>query len=250
MQTIIDMFLEIPGSGNISDEEMWNTPMSSQFFLHDGDGFESLKCFIASAVNSFGDELDLVIDRNKDILEQAARKYKNSAFDITRPLNVSFKGEAGLDAGGLTREYFQLLVDRIRKQTTESIVLFEGQDNHLLPIHNYDLVSGGFFTLVGKMILHSILNKCHGVTGLSPAIVVYLATGSRDAAIEHITLEDVPDPVYQEVLHKVNVLGVSLSGAPLRHSRLKWQLSEKQQLIQADKYRVFYVCLLMCCTCI
>ena len=176
--------------------------MSSYLFKEDETGPQSLQRFISSAVNSFGDELDFVIDRKKDILEQAARKYKNSSFDVTRPLNVSFKGEVGLDAGGLTREYFQLLIDRLQKQIPESITLFEGCSDHLLPIHNYDLLSGGFFILAGKMILHSILNKYHAVMG-SPAIVVYLITGSRDAAIEHITLNEVPDPIYQEILGKV-----------------------------------------------
>ena len=39
--------------------------------------------------------------------------------------------------------------------------------------------------------------------GLCPAVVVYPITGSRDAAMEHITLEDVPDPIYQDILGKV-----------------------------------------------
>ena len=191
-------------ANNYSDEEeLWERPLSTCFFRNDSTGLESLKRFTSSAVSSFGDELDLVIDRKKDVLEQAARKYKNSSFDVTRPLNVSFKGESGLDAGGLTREYFQLLIDRMQKQTSASITLFEGCNDHLLPIHNYDLLSGGFFILAGKMILHSILNKYHGIMGLCPAVVVYLITGSRDAAIEHITLEDVPDPLYQKILAEV-----------------------------------------------
>ena len=201
---VVKPFLEIPDANTYSDDDqVWDTPLSSHFFHDDDTGPQSLKRFISSTVNSFGDELDLVIDRNKDILEQAARKYKNSSFDVTRPLNVSFKGEAGLDAGGLTREFFQLLIDRMQKQTSKSITLFEGCNDHLLPIHNYDLLSGGFFILAGKMILHSILSSYHGVMGLCPAVVVYLITGSRDAAIEHITLKDVPDPVYQELLGKV-----------------------------------------------
>ena len=43
----------------------------------------------------------MFIDRDKDILQQAARKYKNPLFDITRPLNISFQDEPGLDAGQL-----------------------------------------------------------------------------------------------------------------------------------------------------
>ena len=204
--TFLTIGLEVLGANtNDSDEEqIWDAPVSEAFFKDDDDASQCLKRFISGAVNPFGDELDLVLDRNKDILEQAGRKYKNSAFDVTRPLNVSFKQEPGVDAGGLTREYFHLLMKRMRKQTAGSITLFEGSDGHLVPIHNYDLLSGGFFVLTGKMILHSILNRCTGITGLSPAVLVYLITGSRDAAVEHIIVEDVPDPVYQELLYKVS----------------------------------------------
>ena len=32
--------------------------------------------------------------------------------------------------------------------------------------------------------------------GLCPAVVVYLITGSCDATMEHIALEDMPDPMH------------------------------------------------------
>lgn len=43
---------------------------------------------------------------------------------------------------------------------------------HLVPINNYDVLSGGLFVQAGKMILHAILNYCHGVPGLSAAVVI------------------------------------------------------------------------------
>jgi len=87
--------------------------------------------------------------------------------------------------------------------TGGAINLFEGQLGHLVPIHNYDVLSGGLFVLAGKMILHSILNDCNGVPGMSPAIISYLMTGRRDSAVEHVTLEDIPDPDLKEKLQKV-----------------------------------------------
>ena len=53
------------------------------------------------------------------------------------------------------------------------------------------------------MILHSILNDSHGVPGLSPAVVSYLIRGRRDAAVAHVCVEDIPDPVLAENLTKV-----------------------------------------------
>ncbi|CAB4005954.1 E3 ubiquitin- ligase UPL2-like [Paramuricea clavata] len=145
------------------------------------------------AVNPFGQELDMCLDRNKDILEQAVRKYKHPSFDTTRPLNVAFQDEPGVDAGGVTREYFSLLMQRLENQTG-TLKLFEGTRGHLVPMHNYYL-SGGLFVMVGKMILHASLNKCNGMAGLSQAAVTYIISGSCNAVVEHIVLDDIPDPV-------------------------------------------------------
>ena len=53
------------------------------------------------------------------------------------------------------------------------------------------------------MILHAILNDCSGVPGISPALVSYISTGSRDSAVEYITMEDIPDPDLKEKLTQV-----------------------------------------------
>ena len=115
---------------------------------------------------------------------------------------MCFVDEPGLDGGGVTREFFYLLMRRLQKPA-DSLNLFEGLNGHLLPMHNYDILSGGIFVLVGKMILHSVLNNCIGMAGLSPAIVAYLISGSRDASVAEITLADVPDPVTKDILNKV-----------------------------------------------
>ena len=51
------------------------------------------------------------------------------------------------------------------------------------------------------MILHTILNDCNGVPGISRAVVSYISTGSRDSAVEYITLEDIPDPDLKRKAH-------------------------------------------------
>ena len=192
---------ENPASEEFEEEEL-DLPLSHAFFHNDKDGLQSLQRFIEHAVNPFGQELDVVITRNKDLLQQMIRKYKHPSFDITQPLNVSFHDESGIDAGGITREYFSLLMQRLAKPTG-TLDLFEGTSGHLVPKHNYDYLSGGLFILVGKMLLHAILNKCNGVAGLSPAAVAYIINGTRDSAVEHVVLEDIPDPVVQEQLKQV-----------------------------------------------
>ena len=87
------------------------------------------------------------------------------------------------------------------------------QPGYLVPIHNnyYDVLCGGLFILAGKMILHVTSNDCGGVPGISSAVVSYVSTGSRDSAVDCITLEDIPDPDLKEKLIQVSfILNISM----------------------------------------
>ena len=118
-------------------EILFNFPLLSAGILKNGgDPLDNLHRFVASTVTQFGEELDVHINRNADLLPQVLRKYKNPAFKITKPLNMCFVNEPGLDAGGVTREYFYLLM-RWLQTPTVSLNLLEGLNGHLLPIYNY-----------------------------------------------------------------------------------------------------------------
>ena len=74
----------------------------------------------------FGCDLDVEVDRNTDILKQMLRKYKNPSFDITKRLCIEFVDELGIDAGGVSREYFHLLMERLKQGPGGAINVFEG----------------------------------------------------------------------------------------------------------------------------
>ena len=99
-----------------SDEDQWNAPLASSAIVKAEDALYSQKSFTTQAVKRFGCEIDLEVDRENDLLKQMLRKYKNPGFDVTRPLCVEFVGEAGVHAGGVTREFFHLLMERLKKQ--------------------------------------------------------------------------------------------------------------------------------------
>ena len=81
-------------------ECLMNTPLiNTSVFKEKENGIENLQNFVSAVVKKFGQELEIEIDRNADILHQIIRKYKNPAFDITKPLSVSFTDEPGLDGG-------------------------------------------------------------------------------------------------------------------------------------------------------
>jgi len=46
----------------------------------------------------------------EDALSEVSRQLKK---DLFKPLRVHFIGEEGIDAGGVKKEFFQLLVDQV-----------------------------------------------------------------------------------------------------------------------------------------
>mmetsp|Transcript_14729 Transcript_14729/g.17051 ORF Transcript_14729/g.17051 Transcript_14729/m.17051 type:complete len:91 (-) Transcript_14729:231-503(-) len=53
--------------------------------------------------------LEIFINRDQ-LIEDALNSLVNSTKDLKKPLRVKFKGEPGVDAGGVQKEFFQLLI--------------------------------------------------------------------------------------------------------------------------------------------
>ena len=47
------------------------------------------------------------------------------------------------------------------------------------------------------------MNKCQGTPGISPAVINYVVSGSRDSALEYLSIQDIPDPCLCETLNEV-----------------------------------------------
>lgn len=61
-----------------------------------------------------GQNMHLAITVRRDnILEDALNKLNNQGKNLKKPLKVAFAGEAGVDAGGLRKEFFQLLTKEL-----------------------------------------------------------------------------------------------------------------------------------------
>ena len=57
--------------------------------------------------------------------------------------------------------------------------------------------------MVGRLILHAIINKCQGIPEISPAVINYVVSGSRDSALEYLSIQDIPDPCLHKMLNEV-----------------------------------------------
>lgn len=173
------------------------------------DPLDALHTFICDVNMAHAPEVDLVIKRENSIIVQLLKKYKIPTFNLRSPLNVQFMTsgtfEPRIDAGGPKREFFHLLMNELVRGSFNGIRIFEGEQGHLLPVNNYELLSSHFFEMVGKMVLHSLLHQCRGLEGISPAVTNYIVSGNRDSVLQHLSLHDVPDPCLRRNLTEVGV---------------------------------------------
>ena len=142
-------------------DEIWELPISAAKHKK-FSGVQSLKRFIGDIAQPNADQQFLNITREKSIIGQVVQKYKNPAFNIRSPLMVQFRSsgtpELGIDAGGPTTEYFFNLMNELVRGNLNGIQLFEGEQGHLVPRFDYDIISSNIMKMVGRMILHSVLN--------------------------------------------------------------------------------------------
>lgn len=122
--------------------------------------------------------------------------------------NVVFEGnyisELGSDAGGPSSEFFFLaLTSCTQEMQSGGSMFFTGTANHLVPVHDWDLLEDENFILVGKIIGHSMIHGGTGFVGMSQGIVKYIKTESVDVAAASITTEDVPDSDVQAQVGKI-----------------------------------------------
>lgn len=143
-------------------------------------------------------------------------------------LQVSFVGESGIDAGGLTREFFHLV---FRTLTSESPSIcnrqvFHGRCmGHLLPIIDAELVRNWrVFWFVGVVTMQAARAECQGLPGLCDGVRGFLAGGARiddiRGLIDYLAVDDVADDELRDLLIKVNIRTLVVAQFITAHSVL------------------------------
>jgi len=149
------------------------------------------------------------VDRKAgDFLESVFVQYEKAKERILkRPLEIFFEGEPGIDAGGLTKEFFHLAFEAVLSRTYKDCPMFEGQRGHFIPNAAAEHLVNGYKYL-GMMIAHAAKNGCRGLAGVSPAIQHYIVHGGGPATIEDMThlvsIDDVADTGLKNLLVKVS----------------------------------------------
>jgi len=147
---------------------------------------------------------DLLIDRHSVTLIKDLFKFlKRGELDIRKIPDITFKGEEGIDAHGLTKEFLSIVMSLLQ-EGKGGYIIFEGAMDHLLPVICEEFQQSSFFKYVGQLIGMSVLHGGGGLVGLSRALAMYIASEDIPTASAHLTIEDVPDYSSQEALQEVH----------------------------------------------
>ena len=118
--------------------------------------------------------------------------------------DVTFIGEEGIDANGLTKEFCHLVMNAL-KNGKGGYILFEGKQDHLVPIICEEYNQSGYFHYIGMLIAMSVLHGGCGFLGLSRALSSYMVSDDIITASADLTIDDVPDYAVQEALTQVRL---------------------------------------------
>lgn len=133
--------------------------------------------------NFSSDDKEKVKVDEDDVLNDALVYYKGCNFDAKKKIRVIYRGQPAADTGGVTRQFFTQLLQKISEE------FFQG-DTYKTPIYNSNMVVSGIMKLVGTIIVHSVLQGGPGFAVFSPSVYHYLATGDLDAAVQMVSVND------------------------------------------------------------
>lgn len=164
----------------------------------------TVKEFRDHMVDKYAPEQTIRASHDTNILRDMFRYLKSRQFNLRARPNVVFDGEDGMDADGLTRELCHMMMSRMR-DGDGGIVLFEGQIDHLIPVHNEQYLASQYYKYAGQLIAYCFVHGGFGITGLSRAIAEYLKSGEVNECLPYLSEEDIPDLDIREKLKEVHV---------------------------------------------
>ena len=140
------------------------------------------------------------------VLEQAMCFYKHSDFEPNLKLRVTYDGQAGIDAGGLSRQFFTGLFLAASTGANEIPALFEGWNGQKLDAYNPKMCSCDLIETFGKIVAHSIVQTGLGLSCQAYAIYYYICTDKIESALPYHTIAEVPCHQTKEYLTQVQAI--------------------------------------------
>ena len=140
----------------------------------------------------------ITVARNT-LWEDTVALFKSTRFDPTKSPRVKFEDEEGIDAGGLRREYFTLLM----KAVTNHPALLEGQENKRAITYNTSALQSNLYFIAGRMIGCAIMHCDIGVPVFSKSMYYFISHETVDMTEMPHCAEDIPDCSVVELIRKV-----------------------------------------------
>ena len=168
------------------------------------DSYDAIKLH-KSRVLSLGTQEILINHQCGIMLRDLFKKFKRGDLDIKKVPDVILNVKEGIDAEGLTKEFFTLLMNALTSGTG-GYIMFEGGSDHLMLVISEEYYQNGYFRFVGQLIGMSVLHSGIGIVGLSRALTTYRVTEDVKPASCNLSTDDVPDYCAQQALMEVHVL--------------------------------------------
>ena len=83
---------------------------------------------ISSLVSNAAPYFEVVVRRDFLLEDTVSCLLRARKIDLRKPLRVRFKGEEGLDAGGVRKEFFQVLSEKLFDPTLGMFLALEGEN--------------------------------------------------------------------------------------------------------------------------
>ena len=115
------------------------------------------------------------------------------AFNPAVGLFITFVQEDGIDAGGLLREYFQILWKNVKNNNE----LFTGPNNARVLTHNVLALDENEYRTVGNCIALSLMYGGSATRFLSSSVISYLLGDN----IYKSVINEIPDIEIKEKIH-------------------------------------------------
>ena len=145
-----------------------------------------------------------------DFANDVMEIYKKPLQKLRSPFSVKFENETSIGSGPV-REFFSILMSMVIHgfpldgEVKPVTLIFEGENDHKVPVANSLLRSTGFYKLVGRMIAHSFLHSGLPVFGISQAIVDCMVA-ENDEEIPSVQVADISDIDLRNALLEVGYM--------------------------------------------
>ena len=123
----------------------------------------------------------LKIEDEEDTAIDFLPYYKSKDFDASIPITVSYKGQPGVDSGGLMRQAFTTVFKMLANNEVLGIRLFTGPPNRVTPLYKSENLLTNIFETIGKIVSQSLvqdlnegISRASSVDLVDPELCIFL----------------------------------------------------------------------------